>query len=217
VTFIEKAFQATVDAVHPLRCGLCGLSAESAICKSCLAELQPLQAPRLEFSHSEPLQLVCSIYRYEGRATQAVQRLKYERVTSLADPIAELLLKAYQDQNLPSFDAIIPVPIHWRRRFMRGFNQAELLARSLPGSATEGLVRVRATRPQVGLSLEDRRHNLDGAFEANASVKGKMLLLVDDVYTSGSTARACGAALKKAGAAYVAMLTFASGRDLTAP
>ncbi len=217
MTFLEKAFQATVDAIHPLRCGLCGLCADCAICERCRGEFRPLDSPRLEFPPSEPLQLVTSIFRYEGRATQAVQRLKYERVTGLADPMADLLQNALYELKLPPFDAIIPVPIHWRRRFMRGFNQAELLARSLPGSPSEGLVRVRSTRPQVGLSIDERRTNLNGAFEANSSVKGKVLLLVDDVYTSGSTARACGAALKKAGAAYVGMLTFASGRDLSVP
>jgi ComF family protein len=110
------------------------------------------------------------------------------------------------------FDAIVPVPLYWRRRIERGFNQAELLARQLSGSTGLPVVRVlrrvRATSTQAGLSNTSRRRNVAAAFRSR-SVAGKRLLLIDDVMTTGSTAAACATALKRAGAARVALLTVA--------
>ena len=113
------------------------------------------------------------------------------------------------------FDAILPVPMHWWRRWKRGFNQSELLAaaisRSTAAPVLRELVRRRRTPPQAGLSLEARQDNVKESFRVRRRerVKGKRILLVDDVMTTGSTATACAVALKKAGAASVVLLTLA--------
>lgn len=217
MTRLEAAWEAIVNSVFPLRCGLCGLIAESGVCETCLQEFVPLETPVSRHAPHEPIQIAIALYKYEGRAAQAVQRLKYERVTSLADPLASMLYSGYQVLDLPPFDLVIPVPIHWRRLCWRGFNQAELLAQPLLSTnQPKALLRIKSTRPQVGLSAADRLTNLSGAFRADQSVQGKTVLMVDDVYTSGSTARACGAALRAAGATYVGILTFARGNDLAA-
>ena len=111
---------------------------------------------------------------------------------------------------------LVPVPLHWRRRWRRGFNQAEMLARGvgrrhgLPVRPRR-LVRVRATPPQQG-DADARRRNVRDAFAVrrtgNGSV-GRRLLLVDDVFTTGATANACAAALLTAGAGAVGVLTLA--------
>lgn len=159
-----------------------------------------------------PLHYAVSVNLYEGRAAQAIQRLKYERVTSLADPMARSLT-ACADRYALSPDIIVPVPIHWRRLCQRGFNQAELLAAHLPEPQVKNseLMRVRATPPQARLSLEDRSVNLKGAFSAGSGVTGMHVLLVDDVTTSGFTAIECAKALVAAGAVRVGLLTYASG------
>ncbi|HWA82798.1 MAG TPA: phosphoribosyltransferase family protein, partial [Fimbriimonadaceae bacterium] len=101
-------------------------------------------------------------------------------------------------------------PIHWSRRCQRGFNQAELLADGLPRTCRNALFRVKRTRPQARLSREERMHNLAGAFRASrAVVEGKSVLLIDDVLTSGQTARECAKALASAGATEIAVLAFA--------
>ena len=114
-----------------------------------------------------------------------------------------------------SFDLIVPVPLHWRRRLSRGFNQSELLARAVarryglrPDNA---LRRKRSTSVQAGLSHAGRRLNVAGAFVARrtADLEGRRVLLVDDVMTTGATLGSCAAALKRAGARYVAVLTLA--------
>lgn len=156
-------------------------------------------------------------FSYQGRAAQAIRRIKYSRVTTLAEPLSEILLDRYLKLHLGFQPLIVPVPIHWSRRFARGFNQSDLLAKHLPGIRSYSFLRIRATKPQVGLSPQQRLTNLRGAFRADASVKGQHVLLVDDVLTSGGTATECARALKAEGAASVLLLTVCSGRGSAEP
>ncbi len=145
----------------------------------------------------------------------AILKLKFNRVTALGQPMSEMLYDAYSALKGPAYDMVVPVPIHWRREFERGFNQAELLASKFLEAKPQSsaLLRIRYTRPQVGLSGAHRRKNLIGAFRASNDVKGKSVLLVDDVTTTGSTFLECASALKEAGAARVICLSLATGED----
>lgn len=178
------------------------------ICDSCLSELQP-NSPEVE--RSEGIDYRLAVYRYSGRASQAVLRLKYSRATALGEPMANLLASRAIDMGLLEGVEIVPVPIHWTRRAWRGFNQAELLCARLPREAMHRswLRRVRATKSQAGLSAEQRQRNLQGAFVASAQVKGRNILLVDDVVTTGHTAIACAEALYEMGALEVGIIAFA--------
>ncbi len=150
---------------------------------------------------------------YEGVLRELIHLFKYARIRPLAGPLGEFLAGAIpRDQT---FDAVVPVPLHWRRRWQRGFNQSALLARAIakrygiPLRAALG--RTRATPTQAGLTNARRRSNVSGAFRVvgKAQVANRRILLVDDVMTTGATANACAAALKRAGARYVALLTLA--------
>ena len=131
----------------------------------------------------------------------------------MVQPAGDLLAAALPREE--RFDAIVPVPLHWRRRWQRGFNQSELLARGLASRygfpVIRALRRLRYTGTQTGLSQTARRHNVAAAFQARRpqALKGKRLLLVDDVMTTGSTAAACAGVLRKAGTARVVLLTIA--------
>ena len=110
-------------------------------------------------------------------------------------------------------DVIAPVPLHGRRERERGYNQSSLLAREVSrragiGSA-QALRRTRDTPSQTAMSIEERRRNVDGAFECAGDVRGRRVLLVDDVVTTGATMSACAATLKAAGATRVWGLAFA--------
>ena len=113
------------------------------------------------------------------------------------------------------FDAIVPMPMHWRKRWHRGFNQAELLANQLSGKThvpvRNAVRRVHQKAAQAGLTNAKRRANVVGAFRVRnrAAVDGKRILLIDDVMTTGATAGACAKVLKRAGAAHVTLLTVA--------
>ena len=147
---------------------------------------------------------------YEGVLRELIHLYKYGKIRTLAQPLSALLVRALPRDE--AFDAMVPVPLYWRRRLRRGFNQAELLARGvalrtgIPVSTALG--RVRPTPAQAGLSNSARRQNMSQAFRAR-NVKGKRILLIDDVMTTGATAAACAIALKQAGARRVALLTVA--------
>lgn len=162
------------------------------------------------FDPEGPLDFSRRIFAYTGRAAQAVQKLKYGRTTSLAEPMAQFMADEAVRLDLLDDAIAVPIPIHWTRHFDRGFNQATLLASRLPCPIrSEWLVRTRATRPQASLPGPERRRSLDGVFQASSLVRGCRILLIDDVVTTGETARAAAAALKAAGAIEVGVLAFA--------
>jgi ComF family protein len=143
-----------------------------------------------------------------------IHLFKYGKVRTLARPLSDLLAAALPRDE--KFDAIVPVPLHWWRRLRRGYNQSELLARQIARRTgvpcLHALRRTRPTNVQAGLSNRERRRNVAGAFQpdrASKALKNRNVLLVDDVMTTGSTGAACAAALKRAGAARVALLTVA--------
>jgi ComF family protein len=154
---------------------------------------------------------------YEGVLRELVHLFKYSRIQTMAEPLASLLMAALPSEE--KFDAIAPVPLHWRKQWQRGFNQSELLAREIARRQNIPMVRIlrraRPTRAQAGLSNTDRRRNVLAAFRCRGSalsgrkLQGKQILLIDDVMTTGSTAAACALALKQAGARKVALLTVA--------
>jgi ComF family protein len=139
-----------------------------------------------------------------------IHLLKYGKVRTLARPLSGLLAQALPRDEV--FDATVPVPLFWLRRIKRGFNQSELLARGLAHRTgipvLNALGRVRPTPTQAGLSNSARRLNVSKAFRSR-DVRGKRILLIDDVMTTGATAAACASALKQAGARRVALLTVA--------
>ncbi len=145
---------------------------------------------------------------------KAIHRLKYKRDVALGEALAQPMIRCLQTQAWP-IDLVAPVPLGLARKAERGYNQAALLARpialSLGLEYRSNIVwRGRETRSQVGLSAEARRENVAGAFWAKAvQVRGKRVLIVDDVLTTGATVNACAQAVIEAGAECVYGLTLA--------
>ncbi|MBX3096458.1 MAG: ComF family protein [Fimbriimonadaceae bacterium] len=182
--------------LFPDQCALCGQPGTPVICEDCRVEIGPPQVGERTLGDDDVRVQVRWLWPYEGRIAQAVRRLKYDRITALAAPLAQLI--ADHSDDWCGSDPIIAVPIHWRRRFDRGFNQSELLAAHLPATRNgRALRRKRFTRPQVGLAAARRRIQLAGAFKAG-QVPIRCVLL-DDVVTTGGTVLACAEALYQAG------------------
>lgn len=155
-------------------------------------------------------------YRYAGPAGSVVRYLKYRGVKELADPMTDDMLRAWRQVLPAGVEIVVPVPMHPKRLRERGFNQSEALAKCVAGKlelpCENALIRTRNTVQQARLTGKARTRNLKGAFRAEDPVKGKWVLLVDDVYTTGTTARECAAALRAAGAKYVSYLAYAIGK-----
>lgn len=150
---------------------------------------------------------------YEGSLQKLIHLFKYGKVETLAAPLGRLLIRTLPREQ--RFDLVMAMPMHWRKRWERGFNQAELLARPLAMrygvKLSTNLRRKRYTQPQAGLTELERRENLKDSFRVRRAeqIVGKRILLIDDVLTTGATLRAGAAALKNAGAAHVSALTLA--------
>jgi ComF family protein len=144
----------------------------------------------------------------------ALHRLKYNRDIALGEILAREMIHTLS-LTAWKVDLVAPVPISLSRRSERGYNQAALLARPIAlyyglGYRPKALVKSRETRSQVGLTVEERKANVNGAFFAEQRiVKGKNILVVDDVTTSGATLNACAQVLRLAGAKEIYCLTLA--------
>ena len=190
-----------------------GEDATDGVCPACAKALARLneRCEEWERTHGvkslEGIACVHAAYFYEGPARQLVHRLKYDCIRAAHIPLARPMA------FLPSGEEeiIVPVPTDPKRKRRRGFNQSELLAeyvgRELGMQVSCALRRTESRRPQTGLNAWQRRENLKGCMVADASVSGKRVLLVDDVYTTGSTAQEAARALLEAGAESVRLIT----------
>ena len=156
------------------------------------------------------------LYQYDDTMAALVHRMKYGGDRALLRAFSRKLADFYRETfREGEHHAVVPVPLASARQRARGFNQAEELAALLPGRNGAGLLeRVKKTRPQSSLgSVRERRRNMSGAFCVTESVRGLRLLLVDDVVTSGATAKEAALALKRGGAQRVDLLALCLARS----
>lgn len=200
---------ATAEPLLSPLCSCCGrpfpdFNGADHRCGACLADPPPFVSAR-------------GALLFSGTVRDLIHRFKYNGSVMLRRPLAELAA-AHLDRHVAAFgaDLLVPVPLHTKRLRQRGFNQAILLGEILAQRwgcplQRNNLQRSRWTEPQVNLSAAARADNVRGAFTVRspAEIAGRRILLVDDVYTTGSTARECCRVLLRAGAAAVTVLTVA--------
>ena len=228
----------TAGVLFPPACAGCRrqVAEPGTLCGECWPKLRFLEKPwcpvmGTPFSHDmgegflsaeaianpPPFQRARAAVVYSGVARQMAQTLKYNDGTGLAPWMARWMMRAGAEL-IPDADVIVPVPLHWRRFLWRRFNQSAELARAVASASGKpfeplAVTRVKGTRQQVGLGIGAREDNVRGAFrvlpEQDILVRGRRVLVIDDVYTTGATASAVARALKRSGAAGVDVLTFA--------
>ncbi len=197
----------------PLRCVFCGtrtLPGERVICEGCHADLpwqdNPGSLP------PPPMTALVAPLAYEFPVDAALKALKFKRRLYYAPAFGDVLCDAMR--YVPAdVDALLPVPLHWRRQAFRGFNQALEISvglrrrHGLP--LVKGVVRRMATRPQSGLSAAERRRNVRRAFFVRRRLRARHVLVVDDVVTTGATTRRLARMLLAKGAEKVSVLAVA--------
>lgn len=227
--------QRGIDLLFPPQCLGCGRSGYQ-FCPACAQAVQPISPPicarcgrpqtaptrrcRLcRQIEDNPLQMVRVATVYTDPIRTAIHRLKYEQCPELSQDLARYLVAVYRQgpwTTLPDpIDVCLPVPLHRQRMAERGYNQSALLAaafgRRVGTPVQPGwIVRHQQTRSQVGLSAAERRQNVAGAFRAAPAVADRVVLLIDDVFTTGSTLMACAGAAREAGATAVYGLVLAT-------
>jgi ComF family protein len=202
----EKAVELKI---RPPCCSSCGLpfqnfqDASDRLCGDCILQMPPFSGAR-------------AYGYYTGELRSLIQAFKFHGRRNLAGLLAPLLAGTFfENWNRGDFDLLIPVPLHSKRRRERGYNQSELLARTLARQValpcTPCLVRTRPTRPQVGLSDPQRKENVLKAFRCHDSkrISSRRVLLIDDVMTTGATVASAAQTLVEAGALRVSVLTVA--------
>jgi ComF family protein len=204
-----------LDALFPPRCLLCGQAAgaDGPACAGCLADLPWLEAPLAPLAGFAEVR---SALTYEYPVDRLVAAAKFGRQAPVARGLGQLLAWRLPDLPEPP-DAVVPVPLHWRREAERGFNQAEEIARSLCQDRgwrlrTDLCRRLRQTPEQSALGATLRRENLRGAFalaNARSAARCRHVLLVDDVLTTGATAEAVAGVFRSAGVTQLSLWTVA--------
>lgn len=220
-------------AIMPKRCVFCGVECrrdERFVCEGCDADL-----PRIEFactgcarpipsaaapgmpcaecqSRPGPFTVAVAPLHFRFPVDAAVRLLKFRRRLFYAPALGELMCR--ESAALPDdIDAVLPVPLHWLRHGIRGFNQAEELARPIAGSLAvpvlSNVVRVRSTPYQSGLTARERQRNLRAAFAVRAPIEASHVLIVDDVITTGETCRELANLLREHGVDKVSVLALA--------
>lgn len=218
-----------LDLILPRHCAVCGavlLAPESCLCTRCVTDMpltyfwQQEHNPMADkfnariqqlrddvgYAGMEPYSCAAALFFYKGDYRYLTKGLKYDANMTLGRYVADALgRKLSSCEGYGTVDMIIPVPLHWTRRFRRGYNQSEVIAASvashLCGRVENSILwRVRRTASQVNRSVSMKAANVSGAFEADFVGREcpSHILLVDDVFTSGSTMAECHAALRRA-------------------
>lgn len=236
-----------LDFIFPLKCPVCEnvlKRGENGICHSCRISLprvseprckrcgKPIDVPEEQYCHdcerkrkgADVLAAGVALWVYDTRMKRVMANFKYEGCTADASFFAKELLR-FHGAEIERWrtEAIIPVPIHRRKKWFRGYNQAAVLADELGELLqlpvlSDALLRTRYTKPQKGLDSKQRAANVSGAFALkekgeNALCSLRSVLLVDDIYTTGATLEACGDILCRTGVQKVYFVCLCIGRD----
>ena len=233
----KAIWRALLQGLVPARCMTCqaGVQESASVCVECWQKLKLLDEPlcdvmgtafaydqgegalsALALSYPPPWNKARAAMVFDEHSKGFVHAFKYGDRGEAGLFMVRMMQRAGHSL-IAEADLIVPVPLHWTRLWKRRFNQAAYLAQQISGNTKKPyepqlLKRLRATPQQVGLNAEARRKNMRRAFgvkDPQGKIAGKIILLIDDVRTTGATISACVVALKAAGAAQVFVLTFA--------
>ena len=215
------------DVIFPKKCINCRREG-SYLCEDCLSlvEINPYRyclcekmekKDKCDGCKDRNLDKLLSASSFKNKIVkEAVHKFKYGYIKDLAQPLALIILSHLQavDAEIDRSFVIVPVPLSDKKKRRRGFNQSEEIGKIISGATgipllNDALIKTKETSPQMELGKEERLNNVKGCFEAKAEFKDKNIILLDDVYTTGSTLDECAKVLKESGARKVWGMTVA--------
>lgn len=209
--------KSALNYVYPNSCCICGktIKSNSYTCTNCTSILKYYKERRLLKSSLRFAEEIFSLYEYRGIIKKKIWQFKFRNQKYLSNFFAYLLSKRLMELNF-EFDIIIPVPINLARFMERGYNQSYLITKEMSKIMKKEvygdvLIKLKNNKRQSELNEKDRQSNVLGVYKVKneCKIKGKIVLLVDDIYTTGSTINECAKMLKMAGAKKVIAITIA--------
>jgi len=206
-----------INLIFPNVCGICDKVCKEDLCKKCEIQLKNIMKIKIDKYNDKNFKKHLYIFKYEGIIKERLIKFKFREKAYIYKAFVNFLIKNKKAcRFLKSYDIIIPVPIHYNRRVTRGYNQSALIAKELAEKLnikyeSKVLFKKINNKPQSTKNKEDRLGNVIGVYftKNEEQIYNKKIILLDDIYTTGSTANECSKILKLAGAKYVDVITIA--------
>lgn len=205
-----------INELYPKQCIICGKLYSNEICNKCYKALEILA--KSEKYKNKSFNEHIYLFKYEGRIRKLIIDYKFNDKAYLSNFFTKIIIKNEKIcRKIKSYDIIIPVPIHKKRKNERGYNQSELIAKKIVENinqlqlVTDSLIKQKNTVAQSTLTKQQRKQNVKQVYKiANKQkIQNKKIILLDDIYTTGATAEECSKILKQNGAKEILVLTIA--------
>lgn len=218
---ILKIQEKILNLIYPQTCGICGKINENSLCKKCEIKLNKQAENRIIKEGTEIedkyFNELMYIFRYEGKIRKIIIDYKFNEKSYIYVTFVNFLLKNKKIfENIKNYDTIIPVPISKKRQKERGYNQSLLIARKIAEKTNlelmnNCLIKTKNIIEQSKLNKEDRLQNIYGVYELTNRqlIENKKILLIDDIYTTGSTVNECSRILRRANPEKIGVLVLA--------
>lgn len=207
-----------ISLIYPNVCGICDKISREDLCKKCEIELNNIAKVKIDKYSNKNFSKHLYIFKYEGIIKDRLINFKFNDKIYIYKAFVNFIIKNKKIcRFLKNYDIIIPVPIHYKRKIKRGYNQCALIAKEIAKNDSslkyinDVLLKEKNNKPQSTKNKKERQENVIGAYYIKNEYKiyNKKILLLDDIYTTGSTANECAKMLKEYGATIVDVITIA--------
>ena len=206
-----------IDLIYPQVCGICGRINKKALCKKCENQVKEYEINKIDKVEGKYFEYQIKVLKYDGIIRERMIEYKFKEKAYLYKSFTKIILnneKVYR--FLKKYDIMLCVPMYWGKKWQRGYNQTELVAKEIAQIVDISfkpycLKKIKNTEMQSTLTKTKRIENVKNAFKVQKEemIKNKKIVLFDDIYTTGSTVNECSRVLKKSGAKEIAVLTIA--------
>lgn len=211
-------YEKILNLIYPPNCVICGKNNEEYLCKKCENKLEQYAINKIDNYLNKNFTKHAYVFKYEGKIRNLIIDYKFNEKSYLCELFVKFLIKNKKIcRFLETYDIIMPVPIHKKRKAQRGYNQSALIARKLAEKFEKlqieenNLEKQKNTIEQSKLTKKQRIENAKNVYKINnkEKIKNKSVILIDDIYTTGSTANECAKVLKENGAKNIVIITIA--------